>query len=111
MAQQLGPCTRAKALAKLSGSAFRMKFTSPWRYSVTSFDLCRATAVKPMVRNNSASCLGVGGGVFDELEAVGAHRVRRVDLARAGRHLRILLGTVVIMEWREYSEADWDGRE
>ena len=31
MAQALGPCTRAKAWLKLSGSALMMKFTSPWR--------------------------------------------------------------------------------
>ena len=31
MAQTEGPCTRAKDWAKLSGSPFRMKFTSPWR--------------------------------------------------------------------------------
>ena len=48
---------------------------SPCRYSVTFFERCRATATKPMRSNSAASCGGIGRGVFDELEAVGAHRV------------------------------------
>ena len=60
MAQMLGPCTRAKPWAKLSGSALTMKFTSPWRYSVTSLDRCFATATKPMLSNSAPSAAGSG---------------------------------------------------
>src|SRR3546814_2230776 len=51
---------RAKLWAKLSGSALRMKLMSPWRYSVTFFERCRATATKPMRSNSAASFSGSG---------------------------------------------------
>src|SRR6267154_3538994 len=60
MAQTDGPCRRAKACAKLSGSAFRMKLTSPCLYSVTFFERCRAAATNPICSNSAASCCGSG---------------------------------------------------
>ena len=52
-----------------------MKLISPWRYSITFLWRCRAMAVKPMRSNSAPMRGGVGRGVLDELEAVGAHRV------------------------------------
>src|SRR3954454_16877851 len=62
MAQAQGPCTRWKAWAKLSGSAFRMKLTSPCRQSVTCLLRWCATARKPSWVN-SASSAGRSGPV------------------------------------------------
>ena len=58
MAQAHGPCSSAKRRAKLSGSALTTKLTSPWRYSVTSFERCCATAANPMVSNSRQSFSG-----------------------------------------------------
>src|SRR5258707_10645698 len=60
MAQTLGPCTRAKPCAKLSGSPLTMKFTSPWRNSETSLERCLATFTKPMLSNSRPSASGSG---------------------------------------------------
>src|SRR5580700_2340906 len=60
MAQTEGPCSRAKAWAKLSGSALRMKLTSPCLYSVTFFERCRAAATNPICSNSARNCCGSG---------------------------------------------------
>ena len=75
MAQPMGHGPRAKLCARLPARALTMKFTSPWRYSVTFFERCRATALKPRVSNSLRQRFGIGRGVLHELEAVGAHRV------------------------------------
>src|SRR5580658_17394 len=63
MAQTDGPCSRANAWAKLSGSALTMKFTSPWRNSETSLERCRAILTKPS-RSNSRPNSAVSGAVY-----------------------------------------------
>src|ERR1700693_686830 len=62
MAQTEGPCSRAKACAKLSGSALRMKLTSPCLYSVTFFERWRAAATNPIRSNSAPNCCGSGPG-------------------------------------------------
>ena len=65
-------CTRAgRALAW----ALMTTFMSPWRYSSTSRERCRATGRKPIVSSTWPSACGSAGGVFDELDAVQAQRV------------------------------------
>src|SRR5581483_1738792 len=53
--QAQGPFFAAKSEANESGCSLTRKLHSPWRYSVTTFDLCFATAVKPSFGNNSCS--------------------------------------------------------
>src|SRR5581483_9983139 len=58
--QAQGPCFAAKSEANESGCSLTRKLHSPWRYSVTAFDLCFATAVKPSFGNNSCSNFAFG---------------------------------------------------
>src|SRR5436305_842886 len=60
MAQADGPCARAKACAKDSGSALMMKLIPPWRWSVTFFERWRATAGKPSRSKSVRSSCGSG---------------------------------------------------
>ena len=84
MAQALGPWALAKSSAKLPGSALMMKLMSPCRCRVTFLRLCLATAGKPILVNSERSSSRIGRGIFDELEAVGAHRVFEAQRALFG---------------------------
>ena len=83
MAQAEGPCARWKAWAKLSGSAFRMKLTSPWRHKRHCLAAVAGDGGEAEAAEQRFEAGHVGAGELDELEAVGAHRVRASEMMPA----------------------------
>ena len=78
-----------------------MKLMPPWRYSVTFLWRCRAIGLKAHALEQRPMAFQVRRGVFDELEAVGAHgpadlapniasKTRCMRICRAAKCLRMI---------------------